>query len=619
MTALSSPQARPFTRTGRAAVVAGFLAASLGAVVMAPATAVPLSRNAIQSTSTTTGLGAYHPVDPARLLDTRSGVGAPMARVAAGTPLTLQVAGRGGVPGTGVSAVVLNLTGVSPTASTYVTAYPGDSPRPDVSSLNLDAGTTRANLVTVPLHADGGIDLVNAAGSIDLVADVVGVYAGSSTVATELGASGGFLPVTPRRLFDSRTDGVGAFVNGDTARIPVSLSDTADNRVRALVVTVTITGATSTGYVRLWSAAAAEPATSTLNFVSGTDVANTAVVEVGACGTACAPAPYAALPGILARALLASSTGQVHVVVDLVGVTTTGVAGLDSAAFQPLGTPTRIVDTRTGLGAARLGSGNTATVTTPATVLTPGATALAANVTLVAPSRASYLTAWKATDPWPATSIANTAAGHVVASGTTIGLDAQGRFAVRNAQGTADVLVDAAGTFSAASGTSLAALVVRSVGQHVVRLGPRPAPPAPPAPPVTPAPDPVTVAEGAITADINAYRTAHGRAALVRDTRIDALARGWSQHMAATTVLQHNPNLAAGLPPGWSSWGENIVMTGLPSTTTPEAAAQWMVDAWIHSPGHLANLSSAAYTHTGIGVARSADGTWWATQDFGQY
>ena len=613
MTPACTPLAPPMKRAGRAGVAVGLLAAGLGAAAVAPATAVPLSPHAIQSAVSTSGLGAYHPITPTRLLDTRNGLGAPMARVAGGATVTLQVAGRGGVPRTGVSAVVLNLTGVSPTAATYLTAYPADSARPQVSSLNLDAGTTRANLVTVPLHADGRIDLVSAAGSIDLVADVVGVYAGSSTVATELGASGGFLAVTPKRLFDSRADGVGAFVNGDTARIPVSLSDTVDSRVRALVVTVTVTGATAPGYLRLWSAAAAEPTTSSLNVVPGTDVANTAVVEVGACGASCASATYAALPAILARAVLASDAGQAHVVVDLVGVTTTGVAGLDSAAFQPLGNPSRIVDTRTGLGANRLGSGATATVTTPTAVLTPGATAFAANVTLVTPSQPSYLTAWPAGAPWPATSIANTAAGRIVATGTIIGLDAQGRFAARNAQGTADVLVDAAGTFSAAPGTSLASLVVRGVGQHAVRVGPRPAPPAPPAP------DPVTVAESAINTDINAYRTSHGRAALVRDSRIDAIARGWSQHMATTGVLEHRPGFQTLLPSGWRSAGENIVMTRLPASTTPAAAAQWMVDAWIHSPGHLANLSSAAYTHSGIGISRSADGSWWATQDFAEY
>src|SRR5690348_1727511 len=49
-------------------------------------------------------------VSPKRVLDTRSGLGAPKAAVSPGRALTLQVAGRGGVPSTGASAVVLNVT-----------------------------------------------------------------------------------------------------------------------------------------------------------------------------------------------------------------------------------------------------------------------------------------------------------------------------------------------------------------------------------------------------------------------------------------------------------------------------------------------------------------------------
>lgn len=616
MTPRSARPAHALTRLG---VTAALVATGLGSLALSPAAALSPAlalSPAPASGATTAGAGAYHPLAPARLLDTRTGLGAARTRLSPGGVVRLQVAGRGGVPSSGVSAVVLNLTGVTPTANTYVTAYPGDSARPGTSSLNLDARSTRANLVTVPLHADGRVNLVTAVGAIDLVADVVGVYAGSSGLVPALQASGGFVPVTPKRVFDSRSDGVGVFVNGDTARVPVSLSDTADSRVRALVVTVTVTQATSSGYVRLWSATGPEPGTSSLNFVPGVDVANTAIVEVGACGASCASSTYAALPAILARAAFGSSTGQAHVVVDLVGVTTTGAAGLDSAAFRALPTPTRIVDSRLRLGASRLGAGATATVSTSALPATAATTSVAANVTLVAPSLGSYLTVWRAGAPWPATSIANAAAGRVVASGTTIGLDTGGRFAIRNAQGSADVVVDAAGTFEAGVGRALTPLVVRGVGQHVVRVGPRPAPPTPP---VAPAPDPVAAVEASIDAGINAYRTSHRSAALIRDSRIDAIARGWSQHMAATSVFDHNPSYWSTYPAGWSWAGENIVMMQLPASTTPADVARTMVDAWVRSPGHLANLARPANTHSGIGVARSADGTWWATQDFGQY
>jgi uncharacterized protein YkwD len=45
----------------------------------------------------------------------------------------------------------------------------------------------------------------------------------------------------------------------------------------------------------------------------------------------------------------------------------------------------------------------------------------------------------------------------------------------------------------------------------------------------------------------------------------------------------------------------------------PPAAA---VQGWMMSPGHRKNLLDSAFTHTGIGVARAKDGTWYATQIF---
>ncbi|MFL6152083.1 MAG: hypothetical protein ACJ72B_06835, partial [Ornithinibacter sp.] len=50
--------------------------------------------------------GGYVSVAPVRLLDTRTGVGAPAAKVAAQGTVSVQVTGRGGVPVSGVGAVV---------------------------------------------------------------------------------------------------------------------------------------------------------------------------------------------------------------------------------------------------------------------------------------------------------------------------------------------------------------------------------------------------------------------------------------------------------------------------------------------------------------------------------
>ena len=118
----------------------------------------------------------YHPVDPVRLLDTRSGNGAPKARVGAGKSIDLQVGGRGGVPSSGVSAVVLNVTYVLPSLGGFVTVWPTGALRPLASNLNLNVGDARPNLVTVRMGAGGKVSLYNEVGSVDLVADVAGWY-----------------------------------------------------------------------------------------------------------------------------------------------------------------------------------------------------------------------------------------------------------------------------------------------------------------------------------------------------------------------------------------------------------------------------------------------------------
>ena len=121
--------------------------------------------------------GAFTSLAPSRVLDTRIGNGAPAAPVASGATLRLQVTGRGGVPATGVSAVVLNVTVTRPTATGYVTVFPDGTAQPNASNLNFVPGQTVPNLVVVKVGTGGMVDLTNMSpGSTHLVADVAGYY-----------------------------------------------------------------------------------------------------------------------------------------------------------------------------------------------------------------------------------------------------------------------------------------------------------------------------------------------------------------------------------------------------------------------------------------------------------
>ena len=122
----------------------------------------------------------YTPLAPVRVLDTRIGTGAAKAPVGSGKFIALKVTGQDGVPASGVTAVVLNLTATNPTVGGWVVAYPDGSTRPaQGSSVNFTKGETVANLVVVPVGADGKVDLYNGSGgTVNLVADLQGYYAG---------------------------------------------------------------------------------------------------------------------------------------------------------------------------------------------------------------------------------------------------------------------------------------------------------------------------------------------------------------------------------------------------------------------------------------------------------
>ena len=75
--------------------------------------------------------------------------------------MSLVVDGTGGVPGSDVGAVVLNVTVTRPTTAGFVTVYPDGSARPVASNLNFSPGETVPNLVVAPVGSDGKVDFYN--------------------------------------------------------------------------------------------------------------------------------------------------------------------------------------------------------------------------------------------------------------------------------------------------------------------------------------------------------------------------------------------------------------------------------------------------------------------------
>jgi len=116
----------------------------------------------------------YHPLQPARILDTRAGIGA-RSRLRPHSAIDVDCLCRGGVPAN-ASAIVINVTVAEPDAAGYVSIWPTGEPQPNTSSVNFAAGDVVPNLAITRVGIDGLITIYNAFGNTHCIADVVGWF-----------------------------------------------------------------------------------------------------------------------------------------------------------------------------------------------------------------------------------------------------------------------------------------------------------------------------------------------------------------------------------------------------------------------------------------------------------
>lgn len=224
---------------------------------------------------TTAGGQTYHQVTENRALDTRSGLGAPKAALGNNTSLTFTVAGVAGIPAN-VSAVLLNVTSVSPSHSGYITVYPSSTTTvPTTSNLNFAAKQSISNLVTVPV-VNGTVKIYNHVGTVQVLGDILGYY------TPDLSAQ--FTPTNPAHLLDTRT-GLGragrkGALGAGSLKLAVAGADGIPSNVTAVVLNVTAIGPTTTSYLTVYPDGRARPGITNLNFVKGQTIANLVVVPV---------------------------------------------------------------------------------------------------------------------------------------------------------------------------------------------------------------------------------------------------------------------------------------------------------------------------------------------------
>nr|WP_146111288.1 peptidoglycan recognition protein [Streptomyces sp. QL37] len=272
----------------------------------------------------------FVPVTPERLMDTRSGLGAPKAPVGPDSVVTLQVTGANGVPATGVGAVALNVTATNVTGETsYVSVYPDGTTRTAASNLNLVKGQTAPNLVIVPV-VNGKVSFYNRAGTLDLIADITGYF-------TSVGEGSTHVNLGPERVMDTR-EGLGVAKAPVGADSVVTLQVAGANGVpaegvTAVVLNVTATNVTApTSYVSVYPDGTTRTAASNLNLVKGETAPNLVIVPV-----------------VNGKVSFYNRSGTLDLIADITGYFTSGDEG---ASHINLG-PKRVMDTREGLGVAK--------------------------------------------------------------------------------------------------------------------------------------------------------------------------------------------------------------------------------------------------------------------------
>lgn len=116
----------------------------------------------------------FVPVTPARVVDSRTGLGF-QGPLPAQTETTLRLAGAGPVPAD-ARVVVASVAVTEPAVGLYLRVWPTGTPQPGTSDLNVARGDTKANLVVVPVSADGKVSISTNAGPSQVVVDVLGYF-----------------------------------------------------------------------------------------------------------------------------------------------------------------------------------------------------------------------------------------------------------------------------------------------------------------------------------------------------------------------------------------------------------------------------------------------------------
>jgi hypothetical protein len=225
----------------------------------------------------------FVPVTPCRVADTRNPAGpfgAPF--IAARTSRSFTIPNSAcGIPST-AQAYSLNVTVVPHGSLSYLTVWPTGQTQPLASTLNSLDGRIKANAAVVPAGSGGAIS-VFATDDTDLILDINGYFV-PATNASALA----FYPMTPCRLVDTRINLLSSgALSADVSRtLPLQTSScNVPATAQAYSLNFTVVPPGTLGYLSVWPTGEGQPLVSTLNDLTGTIVANAAMVPAGTSGS----------------------------------------------------------------------------------------------------------------------------------------------------------------------------------------------------------------------------------------------------------------------------------------------------------------------------------------------
>jgi len=383
---------------------------------------------------------AFTPLTPSRMLDTRSagatldGLGGSPGALGPGATRTLQVTGRGGVPASGVGAVVLNITATSPTAGGFLTVHPTGAARPNASNLNFGPSQTIPNLVVAKVGTGGQVSIYNDSGATHLIADVAGWFS----------AGPGYAALDPGRLLDTRpgastvdgaSAGGGSIAPGATRTLQVTgRGGVPSSGVGAVVLNITATGPTAGGFLTVHPTGAARPNASNLNFGPSQTIPNLVVAKVGTGG----------------QVSIYNDSGSTQVLADVAGwfPTTSPFASMS---------PVRLLDSRAGAttidgtaaagGAVGPGATLPLQVTGRGGVPANGVGAVVLNITATSPTAGGYLTVHPTGQLRPNASNLNFGPGQTIPNLVIAKVGTNGQVSIYNDSGSTQIIADVAGWF----------------------------------------------------------------------------------------------------------------------------------------------------------------------------